>query len=121
MFSKKKRSLLSILCVLCLVFASVHVNSGVVMAKDVSEKCVRIMPLGDSITDCDFWRTMLYNQLIDNDYNVEFVGSRGTHEGHSGMLVTDLAKTNDLATWLSGSNPDIVMMHFGTNDLFIIL
>ena len=78
----------------------------------------KIMPLGDSITDCDFWRTMLYNKLIDNEYDVRFVGTResGTHEGHSGMLVTDLAKSGQLATWLSKSNPDMVMMLFGTND-----
>jgi lysophospholipase L1-like esterase len=76
----------------------------------------KIMPLGDSITDCDFWRSLLFNKLTANGYDVKFVGSRGTHEGHGGMLVTDLAATTNLADWLSSTNPDMVMMHFGTND-----
>lgn len=82
-----------------------------------TETITKIMPLGDSITDCDFWRTMLFNKLADNGFNVESVGSQyGNHEGHSGMLVTQLAMTDQLTTWLNTSNPDIVMMHFGTND-----
>jgi cellulase/cellobiase CelA1 len=76
----------------------------------------KIMPLGDSITDSDFWRTLLFNKLTANGYEVKFVGSQGTHEGHSGMLVTDLAATTNLTDWLSTTNPDMVMMHFGTND-----
>lgn len=102
------------LLLMCTLF-----NGGVMPVREVKAAATtKIMPLGDSITDCDFWRTMLYNKLIDNEYDVRFVGTRGgeTHEGHSGMLVTDLAKSGQLATWLSKSNPDMVMMLFGTND-----
>ncbi|WP_054742856.1 GDSL-type esterase/lipase family protein [Cellulosilyticum ruminicola] len=68
-------------------------------------------------TDCDFWRTMLFKKLDENGFNVQSVVSQyGQHEGHSGMLVTQLVETNNLETWLDASNPDIVIMHFGTND-----
>lgn len=76
----------------------------------------KIMPLGDSITASDFWRTSLLNKLTSNGYDVEFVGTQGSHEGHGGMLVTNLAATDQLTGWLSSTNPDIVLMHFGTND-----
>ena len=34
------------------------------------------------------------------------------------MLVTNLARSGQLSTWLSATNPDIVLMHFGTNDVW---
>ena len=104
--------------VTCLLLLMCTLFSGITMpVREVKAAATtKIMPLGDSITDCDFWRTMLYNKLADNEYDVDFVGTRGNHEGHSGMLVTDLAKSGQLANWLAQSNPDLVMMLFGTND-----
>ncbi|MBR3770685.1 MAG: cellulose binding domain-containing protein [Clostridium sp.] len=104
--------------VTCLLLLMCTLFSGITMpVREVKAAATtKIMPLGDSITDCDFWRTMLYNKLTDNEYDVDFVGTRGNHEGHSGMLVTDLAKSGQLANWLAQSNPDLVMMLFGTND-----
>nr|WP_297935479.1 GDSL-type esterase/lipase family protein [uncultured Lachnoclostridium sp.] len=110
-----KRLIANLLCVMLVVGAFVHTATPAVQVK--AAETTKIMPLGDSITDCDFWRSMLFNKLTDNGYNVTSVGTRyGGHEGHSGMLVTDLAKTNNLTTWLDATNPDMVMMLFGTND-----
>lgn len=82
-----------------------------------TDKTVKIMPLGDSITDCDFWRTKLFTKLADNGYQVQSVGSQwGNHEGHSGTLVTNTAAGTQLVDWLANANPDIVMMLYGTND-----
>jgi lysophospholipase L1-like esterase len=88
----------------------------------------RIMPLGDSITGSPgCWRALLWKRLQDNGYtNIDFVGTLppqgcgiehdGDNEGHGGALATNVADQNQLVGWLSSTNPDIVLMHFGTND-----
>jgi len=93
---------------------------------------VKIMPLGDSITagpGC--WRAILWHDLQTNGYtNIDFVGSvpdggcnygytyDGDNEGHGGYSATGIANQNQLPTWLSAANPDIVLMHLGTNDMW---
>ena len=89
---------------------------------------VKIMPLGDSITGSPgCWRSVLWNRLRSTGCtNVDFVGSLtgqgcpraydDAGEGHAGFLVTDVADNNLLPPWLRVANPDIVLMHFGTND-----
>lgn len=91
---------------------------------------VRIMPLGDSITGSPgCWRALLWQDLTNNGYtNIDFVGTQspqgcgfdydGEHEGHSGYLATDIADQGQLPGWLSATNPDIVLMHLGTNDVW---
>ncbi|GAA3650859.1 GDSL-type esterase/lipase family protein [Streptomyces fenghuangensis] len=91
---------------------------------------VRIMPLGDSITGSPgCWRSLLWNRLQEAGHtNVDFVGTLGPqgcgqphdgdNEGHGGALVTDVASRNLLPGWLSATRPDIVVMHFGTNDVW---
>ena len=91
---------------------------------------VRIMPLGDSITGSPgCWRALLWNKLQSNGYtNIDFVGTQSGQgcsvsydsdgEGHGGYLVTDVANQNLLPGWLSATRPDIVLMHFGTNDVW---
>jgi lysophospholipase L1-like esterase len=91
---------------------------------------VRIMPLGDSITGSPgCWRALLWNRLQSNGFtDVDFVGTLppqgcgvtydGDNEGHGGALVTTVADQNQLPGWLSATRPDIVLMHFGTNDVW---
>jgi lysophospholipase L1-like esterase len=91
---------------------------------------LRIMPLGDSITELGCWRAMLWEKLRSTGYtNVDFVGNNkwtaecsvsydGDNEGHGGYLATDVASQNQLPGWLSATRPDIVLMHFGTNDVW---
>ncbi|HEU5357205.1 MAG TPA: cellulose binding domain-containing protein [Actinocrinis sp.] len=93
---------------------------------------VKIMPLGDSITagpGC--WRAILWHDLQTNGFtNIDFVGSvadggcnygytyDGDNEGHGGYSATGIANNNQLPAWLSAANPDIVLMHLGTNDMW---
>jgi lysophospholipase L1-like esterase len=91
---------------------------------------VRIMPLGDSITGSPgCWRSLLWNRLQDTGHTgIDFVGTLppqgcgvphdGDNEGHGGALVTNVADQNQLPGWLSATDPDIVLMHFGTNDVW---
>ncbi|BAL90325.1 putative GDSL-like lipase/acylhydrolase with Cellulose binding domain [Actinoplanes missouriensis 431] len=85
----------------------------------------KIMALGDSITGSPgCWRALLWQKLPAAE--VDFVGTLpgqgcgfaydGENEGHGGYLVTNVANQNLLPGWLSATDPDVVMMHFGTND-----
>lgn len=121
-----KRSLLSVVTALATVLAALLVTSP---AHSQAEP-VRIMPLGDSITGSPgCWRALLWNRLQDTGYpDIDFVGTLeppgcgvpydGDNEGHGGVLVTNVADQNQLPGWLSATDPDIVLMHFGTNDVW---
>ncbi|MGY0065788.1 GDSL-type esterase/lipase family protein [Streptomyces sp. QTS137] len=91
---------------------------------------VRIMPLGDSITGSPgCWRALLWNRLQDAGHtDIDFVGTLpgqgcgmaydGDNEGHGGELVTNVADQDLLPARLAATRPDIVVMHFGTNDVW---
>ncbi len=93
------------------------------------------MPLGDSITGTTCYPQLLSKELIEGGHtNFAFVGtvtnnqSCGSNapsvksEGHGGYLVTDLVGSGshaaELQTWVTSGKPDIVLMHFGTNDVW---
>lgn len=90
----------------------------------------RIMALGDSITGSPgCWRALLWQKLQTNGYtNIDMVGTLpaqgcgftydGENEGHGGALVTSVASQNQLPAWLAATLPDVVVMHFGTNDVW---
>ncbi|RPA84615.1 SGNH hydrolase [Ascobolus immersus RN42] len=95
---------------------------------------VKVMPLGDSITEITCWRASLWDNLVNAGLasQVDFVGSMSNnpencraatgsfdlnHEGHSGWLAIDIAN-NYLQGWLASYKPDIVMFMLGTNDVF---
>jgi len=88
---------------------------------------VKIMALGDSITGSPgCWRALLWQKLPAA--KVDFVGTLppqgcgftydGENEGHGGYLVTNVANQNLLVGWLAATTPGVVMMHFGTNDVW---
>jgi lysophospholipase L1-like esterase len=88
---------------------------------------VKIMALGDSITGSPgCWRALLWQMLPAAE--VDFVGTLppqgcgfpydGENEGHGGYLATNVANQNLLVDWLAATHPDVVMMHFGTNDVW---
>ncbi len=91
---------------------------------------VRVMPLGDSITGSPgCWRALLWQRLQNAGLtNVDFVGTLpaqgcgfpydGENEGHGGFLATNVAAQNQLPGWLAATHPDVVLMHFGTNDVW---
>jgi hypothetical protein len=92
---------------------------------------LRIMPLGDSITQGyhDSYRRHLWSALIRAGFVVDFVGSMthgyGTdaqtedfdrdHEGHWGWRTDQVLAHID--TWAARAKPDIVLVHLGTNDI----
>jgi lysophospholipase L1-like esterase len=98
-----------------------------------STSIVKIMPLGDSITggtqgkSC--WRAKLWQKLHADGFNdIDFVGSNKENsncgvdydsdsEGHSQIGITNIAKNNQLPAWLTAAQPDIILMHLGTNDI----
>ncbi|MDZ7377216.1 MAG: GDSL-type esterase/lipase family protein, partial [candidate division KSB1 bacterium] len=88
------------------------------------------MPLGDSITHGEHgstpiggFRDDLADLLLREGVNFDLVGTLndGTgsnypyHEGHPGKTAEYLA--NNILTWLSATNPNIVLLHIGTNDI----
>lgn len=91
---------------------------------------VRIMLLGDSITGSPgCWREALWNRLRATARSrIDFVGTLsrqrcpqafdGDNEGHGGELVTHVADRDLLPGRLASTRPDIVLMHFGTNDVW---
>ena len=117
-----KKSSLKVLKIFGLTIILIIIGTGLLYAQ------TRIMALGDSITGSPgCWRAYLWQSLTKNGYtNINFVGTQypqgcgfnydGEHEGHGGALATNVADQNQLVDWLSQSNPDIVLMHFGTND-----
>lgn len=108
---------------------------------------VRIMPLGDSLTEGgdptkpttspQSYRGYLHTMLVEAGYKVDFVGSHQTpaiagedpdNEGHGGFtigpddstLCTGCGPANldaGLEGWLRASKPDVVLLMIGVNDL----
>ncbi|MEZ5266319.1 MAG: GDSL-type esterase/lipase family protein [Acidimicrobiales bacterium] len=125
---------------------SVGVTELTVATTAVAEP-IRIMPLGDSITEGgdptqpttspQSYRGYLYTMLTDAGFTVDFVGSNDRpaiagddpdNEGHGGFTIgPDESELCDgcgpanldsgLEGWLQAGNPDIVLLMIGVNDL----
>jgi len=93
-----------------------------------STSVVKIMPLGDSITDGftvpGGYRIDLWQRLAAGGYAVDLVGSAFNgpaslgdhdHEGHSGWRIDQIDAS--VVGWLQASSPDTILLHIGTNDL----
>lgn len=94
---------------------------------------VRIMPLGDSITQgragAPSYRRFLSQRLASAGCDVDLVGSLDTvhpgvadpatpdpdHEGHWAWT-TDQVNAR-LAAWADAARPDVALVHLGTNDV----
>lgn len=104
------------------------------------------MPLGDSTTAAVCYRAKLWQKLsAAGKTNIDFVGTEKSvgcsssvqtdfdqdNEGHSCYIVSNVinlgakpscagvdykSDSTDLARWFDSQMPDIVLMHFGTND-----
>ncbi len=98
---------------------------------------VRIMPLGDSITEgyvapstiTGGYRKELYSLLTNQGYVVDYVGTLnypaavpegwldGDHEAHGGFKIADIR--SEAAFWLKQvPDPDVILLHIGTNDFW---
>jgi lysophospholipase L1-like esterase len=89
---------------------------------------LRVMPLGDSITDgmgvAGGYRTDLWQYFRADGQAVQFVGSEyggpatlgdRDHEGHPGWETGQLDR--HVTKWLRTYDPDVVLLHIGTNDV----
>ncbi|WFE30336.1 cellulose binding domain-containing protein [Solwaraspora sp. WMMD791] len=89
---------------------------------------VRVMPLGDSITDGfnvpGGYRIDLWQKFQAGGHSVDFVGSQSNgpaslpdrnHQGHSGWRIDQIDA--NIVNWLRASNPQTILLHIGTNDI----
>jgi lysophospholipase L1-like esterase len=89
---------------------------------------VRVMPLGDSITDGASvpggYRVGLWNRLAAAGVRTDFVGSRANgptslgdrnHEGHPGYRIDEVDA--GVVDWIRAANPGTILLHIGTNDI----
>ncbi|GAA0808885.1 SGNH/GDSL hydrolase family protein [Spirilliplanes yamanashiensis] len=103
---------------------------GVAQAAPVTPEPVRIMPLGDSVTyglgskTRSSYRTDLQRQLAAAGVDADFVGSQRSgsgpdtdNEGHGGWTIRRIAA--ELTGWLDTYQPDVVLLHLGTNDMAV--
>ncbi len=106
--------------------------NGLAQAETSSQTGIKIMPLGDSITfgtpDPSYggYRRLLQILLLKDGYRVDFVGSQKSrqapaaiqdNEGHSGWTIRQLKNGIDSNGWLEIYQPDIILLHIGTNDI----
>ncbi|MCC3654477.1 SGNH/GDSL hydrolase family protein [Streptomyces sp. S07_1.15] len=90
---------------------------------------VRVMPLGDSITDGfnvpGGYRVDLWQKLVAGGHEIDFVGSQANgpgnlgdrdHEGHSGWTIAQI--DSNIESWLRTYTPDTILLHIGTNDMY---
>jgi lysophospholipase L1-like esterase len=102
--------------------------TGVVTATAESNGGVRVMPLGDSITDGTQvpggYRIGLWQSLANGRYRVDFVGTQFNgpaslwdhdHEGHPGWRIDQIDAS--IVNWVRMTNPRSVLLHIGTNDV----
>jgi lysophospholipase L1-like esterase len=88
---------------------------------------VRILPLGASITygyEYGSYRARLWDLLTADGYEIDFVGSLNNgpgdlpdrdHEGHRGWRIGQIEER--AAGWVEEYDPDVALLHIGTNDL----
>lgn len=97
-------------------------------AAPIARRTLKIMPLGDSITDGYIapggYRIALWQSLTQRGYRIDFVGSLKNgppelpdkdHEGHSGWRIRDIR--SQIQPWLQQTQPDIVLLIIGSNDI----
>jgi acyl-CoA thioesterase I len=95
---------------------------------------LRVMPMGDSITEAEVghnsYRRDLWMNLLGAGCQVNFVGSHSgvsggsapngdfdqDNEGHWGWRTDEVSAQT--AGWVASAAPDIVLVHLGTNDMF---
>lgn len=102
---------------------------GLLLASFADTDRVRVLPLGDSITEGKWqrpsYRHALWQLLRASGCAVDFVGSqRGPageppfdddHEGHWGWRTDQIAAA--LPGWRAARAPDVALIHLGTNDV----
>ncbi|KAK4442200.1 NAD(P)H-quinone oxidoreductase subunit N [Podospora aff. communis PSN243] len=103
-------------------------------AVGTAQQKVKVMFLGDSITEITCWRPLVWTQLASANLtsSIQLVGSKSSvpgncqrpagfdarHEGHSGYEAFNVAR-NNIKGWVQNTKPDVVNFMLGTNDVNI--
>jgi lysophospholipase L1-like esterase len=124
---RKLSSMLAAASVAAVAVAATMLAIGPASAE--SNGGVRVMPLGDSITDGfnvpGGYRIDLWQKLAAGGYRIDFVGSQFNgpsslgdhdHQGHSGWTIAQIDA--NVVNWLRATTPRTVLLHIGTNDMF---
>jgi lysophospholipase L1-like esterase len=103
-------------------------SAAVSIAIEAAGAPVKVMPLGDSITDGfqvpGGYRIDLWQKFLLAGQSVDFVGSGNNgppalgdkdHEGHSGQRIDQIA--SQLNPWLAAYQPRIILLLLGANDV----
>ena len=123
---KMKTRLAAVLA--CVTVAAAVTVAGLGTASAESNGGVKIMPLGDSITDGynvpGGYRIDLWSQLVGGGYTVDFVGPQyngpselGDHD-HAGYIGWEINQIDaQVVSWLQTYQPHTIMLQIGTNDI----
>lgn len=124
--ARGKRLLAGAVAAAALMAAAVLFTVGSANAE--SNGGVRVMPLGDSITDGfnvpGGYRIQLWQRFLSGGHTVDFVGSMFNgpaglgdhdHEGHSGWRIDQIDA--NITNWLRTFTPRTILLHIGTNDM----
>lgn len=124
---RKARHLLAGLVSLVALLAALTATAGTAHAE--SNGGIKVMPLGDSITDGltvpGGYRIDLWQKFTAAGYKVDFVGSLSNgpsglgdhdHEGHSGWTIAQIDA--NVVNWLHTYTPHTILLHIGTNDIY---
>jgi lysophospholipase L1-like esterase len=111
-----------------LTAATVGVLAAGAALLTIGPASVRVMPLGDSITDGlnvpGGYRIELWQKFVAGGYRIDFVGSQFNgpaslgdhdHQGHSGWTIAQIDA--NVVNWLRATTPRTVLLHIGTNDM----
>jgi lysophospholipase L1-like esterase len=114
--------------VLAVALTAVGTTTAAGPAGAESNGGVRVMPLGDSITEGTQvpggYRTGLWQRMAAGGYRVDYVGSQFNgpgglgdhdHEGHPGWRIDQIDA--NIAGWMNAYTPRTVLLHIGTNDV----
>jgi len=113
-------------------FITLLISVSQILAAD---DAVKILPLGDSITqggnNYASYRRSLWFKLQNQGYDIDFIGSQSSFVGdvdealkdfdldHQGHWAQEAGWLDDnLDVWLINYTPDIVLLHAGTNDFY---
>jgi Ca2+-binding RTX toxin-like protein len=117
------------------VIANLDLGTGFTPKYEASKSNpLKIMPLGDSITqgkinntileaDQEGYRRHLWEKLTNLGLEIDFVGSQSSgtsqlpdrdHEGHPGTNITFIR--NEVNNWINAKTPDVILLKIGTNN-----
>ena len=142
------KKFISVLTALAMAYIGTAFSAETAVCEDKSgSKPIKIMAIGDSITDgygvTGSYRKYLYNELTKKGYDIDMVGSKGNdmkiefsdaetgesftydddNTGYSGYTIKEYPGRNGILETLKSTNclenckPDIVILQIGTNNI----